>query len=54
MNYDSMEDVKKWRQEMSEKAARYIKMDYAIVTQDESHFKTERLSGMSSRVLIIH
>ncbi len=32
MNRDSMEDVKKWRQEMSEKVARYIKMDYAIVT----------------------
>ncbi len=45
LNYDSMEDVKKWRQEMSEKVARYIKMDYAIVTQDESHFKTERLSA---------
>ena len=34
-----IEEVNKWRASLYQKIARYTKMGYAIVTQDESHFK---------------
>ena len=34
-----IEEVNKWRASLHQKIARYTKMGYAIVTQDESHFK---------------
>ena len=34
-----IEEANKWRASLYQKIARYTKMGYAIVTQDESHFK---------------
>ena len=34
-----IEEVNKWRASLYQKIARYTKMGYTIVTQDESHFK---------------
>ena len=34
-----IEEVNKWRAGLYQKIARYTKMGYTIVTQDESHFK---------------
>ena len=39
VNRTPIEEVNKWRASLYQKIARYTKMGYTIVTQDESHFK---------------
>ena len=39
VNRTPMEEVNKWRASLYQKIARYTKMGYTVVTQDESHFK---------------
>ena len=40
-----IEEVNKWRASLYQKIARYTKMGYTIVTQDESHFKDAAMSA---------
>ena len=40
-----IEEVNKWRASLYQKIARYTKMRYTIVTQDESHFKDAAMSA---------
>ena len=40
-----IEEVNKWRAGLYQKIARYTKMGYTIVTQDESHFKDAAISA---------
>ncbi len=39
INRDTLETVEKWRKSITHKVAWYIKLGYAIATQDESNFK---------------
>ena len=45
VNRTPIEDVNKWRASLYQKIARYTKMGYTIVTQDESHFKDAAMSA---------
>ena len=40
-----IEEVNKWRASLYQKIARYTKMGYTIVTQDESHFNDAAMSA---------
>ena len=40
-----IEEVNKWRASLYQKIARYAKMGYTVVTQDESHFKDAAMSA---------
>ena len=40
-----IEEVNKWRASLYQKIARYTKMGYTVVTQDESHFKDAAMSA---------
>ena len=40
-----IEEVNKWRAGLYQKIARYTKIGYTIVTQDESHFKDAAMSA---------
>ena len=39
VNRTPIEEMNKWRASLYQKIARYTKMGYTVVTQDESHFK---------------
>ena len=45
VNRTPIEEVNKWRASLYQKIARYTKMGYTIVTQDESHFKDAAMSA---------
>ena len=45
VNRTPVEEVNKWRASLYQKIARYTKMGYTVVTQDESHFKDAAMSA---------